>query len=119
MSAVPKNKPSYRDLVRAINSAYNTLHAREVRENYLLAELKKLAPDHVLFTKLSQIKENKEYGTDQKRNDIVQPIEPGNVSSQVVAGEFRASGMQCRSVNDIGRDYGGVLPVPVVNNDNL
>lgn len=57
MNVAPKKKPSYRDLARAIDGAYKVLQVREKREIYLLAELRKLAPEHEVFTVLNKGKD--------------------------------------------------------------
>ena len=44
-------KPSYRDLKRAIENAAALLRVRETQVNYLINEVRKLKPDHDIFTK--------------------------------------------------------------------
>ena len=73
------NKPSYRDLVRAVNQAYNICRVREMREKYLLAELRKLAPDHEVFKKIEEV-ENA-----SKKNDV--PLQPSRTSEMRQPGE--------------------------------
>jgi hypothetical protein len=46
-----KPKPSYRDLQRTITKASMLLKMREDQVRYLIGELKKLKPDHEIFTK--------------------------------------------------------------------
>lgn len=85
-------KPSYRDLVRSINSAYSVLRVRELREKYLLAELRKLAPDHEVFKLLS--KGEGIANADEKGNVPVQPIGTGELSRSGTVDELGTQNMQ-------------------------